>query len=250
MTVDSARRSSRSRGVRPTSRATALEELCGSMATAWLLTSARAGSRLPRPRGGPAACGSARRRREMLLRLHASTRSSSSSATCGLTLAASGGRRGHAARVLARRPRRWRESFHARPCDFEREAASRRSARRTRARPASSGSPRSRRPLAVSRPSAAREPCPRRRRSRDQELEGRPGAAPGVEHAVDLPLGQHADRLDLRASRPVGELRQAPELTAPARTPCSTRALEPLLPTGTSKPASRSAVVSEPKVCQ
>src|SRR6185369_16191393 len=41
-----------------------------------------------------------------------------------------------------------------------------------------------------------------------EELERRPGAPPRLEHAVDLPLGEHA-RIRAARLRPVGELRQA-----------------------------------------
>src|SRR5262249_23438459 len=49
-----------------------------------------------------------------------------------------------------------------------------------------------------------------------QELEGRPGAAPRVEHAVDLPLGQHPGPVPARG-RPVREPRQPAELEGELR---------------------------------
>src|SRR5439155_4976635 len=62
----------------------------------------------------------------------------------------------------------------------------------------------------------------------DQELEGRPGAPPGVEHAVDLPFSQ--ERVVLLARlRPVGELRQPSELSRKLR-PLLDGPLEALLP--------------------
>ena len=82
----------------------------------------------------------------------------------------------------------------------------------------------------------------------DEELERRPRAAARVEHPVDLPLGQERVVLLPRLG-PVGELREAPEL-AGELAPCSTARSSRSSPTGMSNPASRSAFVSEPNVCQ
>ena len=57
----------------------------------------------------------------------------------------------------------------------------------------------------------------------DEELERRPGAALGVEHAVDLPFGQERRFAPARV-RPVGELRQAAELPRRAPRPAPPRA--------------------------
>src|SRR5436309_3257376 len=61
-----------------------------------------------------------------------------------------------------------------------------------------------------------------------EELEPRPCSAPGVEHAVDLPLGQERV-VGLARLRPVGELRQPAELLGEANRLLE-RAFESLLP--------------------
>src|SRR4029450_4837748 len=62
----------------------------------------------------------------------------------------------------------------------------------------------------------------------DEELEGRPGAFPALEHAVDLPFGQHR-LVGLARLGPVGELRQPPEVSRELH-PLLQSALELLLP--------------------
>ena len=80
-------------------------------------------------------------------------------------------------------------------------------------------------------------------------LERRPRAALRVEHPVDLPLGEQRG-VALPRLGPVGELRQPLQPRARAPRPARLRARRRSSPTGTSKPASRSAFVSEPNVCQ
>ena len=83
----------------------------------------------------------------------------------------------------------------------------------------------------------------------DQELERRPRAAARLEHPVDLPLGQH--RLVARAAPPASRRTSAGGRAAVrARQPWAIARSSRSSPTATSKPASRSAVESEPNVCQ
>ena len=104
-------------------------------------------------------------------------------------------------------------------------------------------------PLAVEPSVAAHGRALPRQTLADQELEGRPRAPRRLEHAVDLPLGEQRRRPGA-APRPSRRTSAAAPSARASSTPCSTRALELLLPTGTSNPASRSAFVSEPNVCQ
>ena len=82
-----------------------------------------------------------------------------------------------------------------------------------------------------------------------EELERRPGARVDVDHPVDLPLGEQ--RRVVRGARPSSRPSSAGgRAGAPARAPWATARSSRSSPTGTSKPASRSAADSEPNVCQ
>ena len=221
------------------------------MAAAWL-DEREPPSALPGPRASPVRCGSAARRAELFF---ASTRRALAivEARSRVALARTRSREG---RLLERRRRQIARERRFRPdrTVSRRGAACRRCARRTRASRASSGC------LAASlarRPTLppARAPRPERTATSllaqalaDEVLKRRPRAPLDVEQPIDLPLGKQR-RLGAAGLAPVGHLRQPAEL-ASERCALLDGALEPLLSQGTSKPASRSAFASEPKVCQ
>ncbi len=97
-------------------------------------------------------------------------------------------------------------------------------------------------------PSAATAVPDAARRSRIRNWKVEPGRPSPLEHAVDLPLRDH--RVILTAGfGPVGELRQAPKLARQLDSLLQ-RPLELLLPHGHVEAGLRSALVSEPNVCQ
>ena len=89
-------------------------------------------------------------------------------------------------------------------------------------------------------------PCSRRRSERGT---GTSPTLPGASRTSGRPATRSGGVVGLARLGPVGELRQALELPRQGR-PCSTARSRRSSPTGTSKPASRRAVVSEPNVCQ
>ena len=133
-----------------------------------------------------------------------SSRSRSSSATAGCTLRKREVREGTLLALARRRDRHARERFRpdldyveARPAAVGARAA------RARVLPDAARRARRRRVAGVSaRPSRPRATVDAvlEQRARGQELERRPRAAARLEHAVDLPLGQH--RRVARAGRP------------------------------------------------
>ena len=161
-------------------------------------------------------------------------------------------RRGHAARASKTARVAAHATASGRTARSSRRRSCRRSARRTRASPASSASrrsPRGRLALAPSVPSGATSTPSSRSRSRTRNWNVAHAPRRDVEHPVDLPLGQQR-LVGSRARRPSRRTSAAGRASARASAPCSTARSSRSSPTGTSKPASRSAFVSEPNVCQ
>ena len=216
---------------------------------------ARARSCLRSPAASAGRCGSARaatrsssRRRATRSRsLERTARQAAQARAARGDVARAARRRGREPRALPPRPE-YVEATRCRPCAHRRKArsacarSSPRLAPRCAAAAGVSAEPTAAYPSRSSHVDAlVDEPLA------DEELERRPGAAPRVEHAVDLPLGQHAG---VRAARlgPVGELRQPPE-PARQRNALVDRALQPLLPHRRRRIPPRAAHSSASRTC-